>query len=341
MNRKMLSILCITYNHERYIAQAIESMLMQKTNFDVEIVIGEDCSTDKTREICIDYHARNPEKIKLLLNEKNLGAIPNFIQTLNACQGKYVALLEGDDYWIAPHKLQKQVDFLESNPDYVICHHRYYTYNKEHNRNSLSAIMKDTISIEDLARDYKVRTLTCVFSNILKEMPAWLLRSPVGDYPLFMILAQYGKIKFLNEPMAVYNIHPGGECNKKNPIEQMKTDISIKELMYQYGNFADNVRDILWDSILDRNLQMIQELFRAGQTDEIPSILNKLESNYSKSDLVKKLYSCQQEIIAIEKYLRSTYSYRIGKFITKKLKKLGFFKKFQHLYQTENNKNFQ
>lgn len=116
MNKKpLVSVWMITYNHEKFIAQAIDSVIMQKTNFDYEIVIGEDCSTDRTREIVLEYKAKHPDKFKLLLQEKNVGMMQNFIVTLKTCNGKYIALLEGDDYWTDPLKLQKQVDFLQAN----------------------------------------------------------------------------------------------------------------------------------------------------------------------------------------------------------------------------------
>ena len=94
-----VSVCMITYNHERFIAQAIESVLMQETDFRVELVIGEDCSTDGTRAIVREFGERFPERIRLLLPEHNLGMMPNFVATLSACRGQYVALLEGDDYW--------------------------------------------------------------------------------------------------------------------------------------------------------------------------------------------------------------------------------------------------
>ncbi|MDF1549683.1 MAG: glycosyltransferase, partial [Bacteroidales bacterium] len=119
-----LSVCMITYNHEKYIGQAIEGVLMQKTNFDIELLIGEDFSNDNTRNICMGYKNKYPDKIKLLLREKNIGMMRNFIQTLNTCKGKYIALCDGDDYWTDPLKLQKQVDFLEANPEYALCYHR-------------------------------------------------------------------------------------------------------------------------------------------------------------------------------------------------------------------------
>jgi len=119
-----VSVAIITYNHERFIAQAIESVLRQRVNFPYEIVIADDHSTDGTAAIIADLYHRYPDKIVPFLRDRNLGAVPNFRQTIAACGGQYVALLEGDDYWTDDNKLQRQVDFLDANPDYAISCHR-------------------------------------------------------------------------------------------------------------------------------------------------------------------------------------------------------------------------
>ena len=122
---KKVSVFMITYNHEKYIAEALDSILMQKTDFDFDIVIGEDCSTDATRRIVLEYSRKYPDKIKLLLHNVNVGFISNMMYVLEACTGKYVAMCEGDDYWTDPFKLQKQVDFLEANKEYMLATHEY------------------------------------------------------------------------------------------------------------------------------------------------------------------------------------------------------------------------
>ncbi len=126
-----VSIFMLAYNQEQYIGSAIEGVLMQKTNFRTELVIGEDRSTDRTRAICQEYAAQNSEKIKLLLSESNLGLGANYVKTYAECSGKYVAICDGDDYWTDPLKLQKQVDFLEHNKDFSLV----YTL-KNNSRNS-------------------------------------------------------------------------------------------------------------------------------------------------------------------------------------------------------------
>ena len=120
----LVSINCITYNQEEYVADAIEGFLMQKTDFDYEILIGEDCSTDNTRKIVEEYAAKYPDKIRLITSERNVGCRKKFTEGFSSnSKGKYIAECEGDDYWIDPYKLQKQVDYLEGNPECTLCFH--------------------------------------------------------------------------------------------------------------------------------------------------------------------------------------------------------------------------
>jgi len=116
-----VSVAMITYNHERFIGQAIECVLAQSVNFDYEIVIGEDCSTDGTRAIIQDFQRRYPSRIVPLFRQHNIGAMRNYQGTVGSCRGQYLALLEGDDYWTCKDKLQRQVDFLDAHPDWAIC----------------------------------------------------------------------------------------------------------------------------------------------------------------------------------------------------------------------------
>ncbi|MEM7104596.1 MAG: glycosyltransferase [Bacteroidota bacterium] len=123
LGKLKLSVALITYNHERYIEKALSSILTQETDFDFEIVIGDDGSTDSTQDILLNFADQNPDKIKLVFNERNEGVFSNVYNTVEACTGKYLAFLEGDDFWVYPKKLQQQVDFLESNPEYSGCFH--------------------------------------------------------------------------------------------------------------------------------------------------------------------------------------------------------------------------
>jgi glycosyltransferase involved in cell wall biosynthesis len=232
----------ITYNHEKYIAQAIESVMMQETNFDYELIIGEDCSTDSTRSICLAYQKKYPDKIKLRLPEKNIGMMPNFIENLKACTGKYVALLEGDDYWIHTHKLQKQVDFLDANPEFAICFHNAIIHSEDNSAAILlsSSSQQAVSTIFELARNNFVTTLTCVFRNKLFEnFPKESNKLPIGDWPLHLLNAQFGKVYYLKEAMAVYRKHAGGIWSTETEINMLLklnfvAQVMNKHLKYKY-----------------------------------------------------------------------------------------------------------
>jgi glycosyltransferase involved in cell wall biosynthesis len=211
-----VSVLIITYNQECFIAQAIESALMQRTNFDYEIVIGEDCSTDDTRRIVVDYQKRYPDKIRLLLPERNLGLLGkiNLIQTLQACHGQYVAILEGDDYWTAQNKLQKQVDVLDAHPDYAICFHNVQAFHEDnrcHAWNLCHQDQKETSNLEDLVATNFIPTCSVMFRNgLVKQFPTWFFDLMMGDWPLHVLNAQHGKIFYIPGVMSAYRIHDGG-----------------------------------------------------------------------------------------------------------------------------------
>ena len=129
MQEPLVSIVTITYNHEPYIRKCIEGVLMQKVNFPIEFIIAEDCSADRTLAICKEYAEKYPDLIKLITTENNVGAIANERRAMKAAKAKYIAFCEGDDYWTDPLKLQKQVDFLEKNPEYSVTFHRCKHYN--------------------------------------------------------------------------------------------------------------------------------------------------------------------------------------------------------------------
>jgi glycosyltransferase involved in cell wall biosynthesis len=225
-NKPLVSVCMITYNHERYIAEAIEGVLKQETNFPIELVIGEDCSTDNTRKICAEYAKKYPGIIRLLEREKNLGMIPNFADTLKHCKGKYVALCEGDDYWTDSHKLQIQVDFMEANPDFAICHHSSLVIyeNGEKEPHLMNTVQKEVMTFEDFIACHGncIRTESCLFRNhLFGDYPKWALDLNLGDWVLHLLNAQYGKIKFIDRTMSVYRIHPGGVWSSKKSVKNV------------------------------------------------------------------------------------------------------------------------
>lgn len=210
--KPVVSICMITYNHEKYIAQAIESILMQKTNFGIELVIGNDASTDSTHKICLKYKNQYPDIIKLFSPEKNIGMMPNLINTFANSTGKYIAMCEGDDYWSDIYKLQKQVDYLEQNPSFVGCYHNTEErYEGDYSKASyLYSTLKSSkqITFNDLTEMNYIPTCSSVFKNLnVDELPNWYLNQKLGDWTLHLINSLKGNYGYIPQVMAVHRIH--------------------------------------------------------------------------------------------------------------------------------------
>lgn len=224
----LLSVLCITYNHEKYIAQALDSFLMQETTFPVEIVVGEDCSSDNTLSVVEGYRNKFPEIIKVIASQSNGGAVENFRRTLKACKGKYIAICEGDDYWTDNQKLQIQVEFLEANPDYVISYHDAYAFDELGIlvNPQLPRDLQCDATAGELLDARQISTLTACFRNVLSEIPPEFDRSPILDLCLWSLLGNYGKGKYLRAiKPAAYRVHGGGILSSQNDANKCRMTI--------------------------------------------------------------------------------------------------------------------
>lgn len=217
----LVSICSTTFNLEKYIAEAIESWLAQKTNFEFEIVICDDCSKDKTIDIIEFYIKKHPNIIRLLKAEKNQGMMPNFIWSLESAKGKYIAVCDGDDYWIDEYKLQKQIDFLENNPEYSSCFTNSLVKNEVTGEFIVakkyiwdSATTEDFFEHNDFQNDNiplsPGHISAFVFrNNLIKKYPDWFYKvDGVTDFPLYMMISEFGKAKFFNINTSVYRNHP-------------------------------------------------------------------------------------------------------------------------------------
>ena len=239
----LVSISCITHNHEKFITQAIESFLMQETNFEFEIVIGDDCSTDRTKEIILSYVDKFPGKIRFINRLKNIGSAPNFMQTIKECNGKYIALCEGDDYWTDPLKLQKQVDFLEENSEYVLTSTQYEIINDSKEEiifnQSIATIFQNHSSLfyeitnDNIFDPFILQTHTILFKNKLIDENLYMHKL-CGDVFLISNLLLKGKGACLNFNSGVYRIHDGGIFSKKTEIEKSAIEFDRAKVMNQY-----------------------------------------------------------------------------------------------------------
>lgn len=293
-NEIIVSISVVTYNHKDYIKQCLDGILMQQTNFSFEIILGEDESSDSTREICMDYANNYPNKIKLFLRKREdviyINGNPtgrfNFMENLKACSGKYIALCEGDDYWTDTLKLQKQVDFLEKNEDYALCFHNVDLLNTRESIQQVSPmhtnLTKDSFTTSDIITQWFIPTVSILYRQYKDfELPLWFQYCASGDIPLLLLLSLEGKFKYLDEIMGCYRIHDSGISITHNGY------FKAFSMVYIYQNFNVHTNFKYEEKI---NEEMIYEIRRY-----LPEIqeLNKLkqESAKIKKPLWLKVYN--------------------------------------------------
>lgn len=254
-----VSIVCVTYGHEKFISEAIDSFLVQKTNFPFEIIVGEDCSPDNSKAIIREYAKTYPNIIIAILRDKNIGALPNFLDLLSMAKGEYIAICDGDDYWTDEQKLQKQVDFLDANLDYTMsCHwvKQIFEDSSEPEKilspwdySSKSTKRKNHLAFKDFFPINAVASLSVMYRWCLKsKLPAWMAQHKVGDLPLHLIHADKGKVGVINEVMGVYRKHPAGvwfnhdthehKLNNAEDYSKLLANIN-KELNYKHNDIIN------------------------------------------------------------------------------------------------------
>lgn len=249
----LVSVHMVTYNHEPYIAEAIEGVIAQKADFPIELIIGEDCSTDNTRAIVLEYQQRYPLLLRVLLPSRNVGAQANFEEVARACRGKYVATCEGDDYWLSPSKLQAQVDILESNPNvsavfgaYAICRRRsdrkgwHCDMHRPVPYNIAVHELRGDIYGQCLAHQGELKLLTAMFR---KDVMDALYRKGIPfeefkftDSMLLLQAAAMGEIERLDDVVAAYRLSPNS-ATRSAPLSQLQFLKSARKFFLNIGAY--------------------------------------------------------------------------------------------------------
>jgi glycosyltransferase involved in cell wall biosynthesis len=219
------------YNHERFIGQAIEGFLIQKTDFPCELVIVEDCSTDGTRDVIRRYWEKSPNRIRVLLNRHNLGGFRTLVRACNACCGQYVAPMDGDDYWVSPNKLQRQADLLDSREDCAMCFHPVSMVWEDGSQESTvlrPPAVRDTYTLADLLESNFIGACSPMYRRgLVCEYPAWFFLTPVADWPHHILHAWHGDIGYIDEPMGVYRQHPDGVYSAKDRAAKLRIAVDV------------------------------------------------------------------------------------------------------------------
>ena len=225
-----VTALVITYNHRPFIAAALDSALAQQTDFAYEILVSEDRSSDGTREIVLDYAARYPDRIRLILSETNLHSNAVVARGFRAARGEFVALLDGDDLWASPHKLQKQAEFLDAHPECALCFHNAQVVPEGGDGDTRARLwtppgQKTISSLADLWRGNVIATASAMFRrSALPEIPSWYDDFfPITDWPLYILAAEHGSIGYIDEVMCLYRHHPGGLYSSRSEAEKLNT----------------------------------------------------------------------------------------------------------------------
>ena len=238
----LVSISCITFNHAPYLRECFDGFLMQQTDFQFEVVVHDDASTDGTREVIEEYTAKYPDIFVPMYQTENQysqgvrGMMARF--NFPRCRGKYIALCEGDDYWTDPFKLQKQVDFLEGNPDFVLCFHNAVVLNERTKKERLfiEKYNKLTYDGKDILFDWYIPTASMVCRNIEGSLPEYMKTAPHGDLGFQLYLLKFGKFRVLDEVMSVYRKSEHGITNSFNTLAYYKSYILQMENMNVYFN---------------------------------------------------------------------------------------------------------
>ncbi len=277
----LVSVYCLAYNHEKYIRSALEGFVNQKTNFEYEVFVHDDASTDRTASIILEYAEKYPNIIKPIIQQENLyskGINIFGIYIYPQMSGKYIATCEGDDYWCDEYKLQKQVDFLEKHTDYIACTHNSFIHNLKTGEKALVSARKHSgsIKLKDIVDwNNMFQSSSLIYRKSLREKEPVYMKSinGVGDYNLALWLKLNGKIHYIASPMSVYRYMAEGSWTSRNldqdknildRIEMLK--LFDKESQYKYKRLVKRKIDRLTIEMLYRNNE-INKLHDMGYAD--------------------------------------------------------------------------
>lgn len=298
----MVSVIMMAYNHEPYIAQSIDSVLSQKVNFPYEIIIGEDGSKDNTPGILKAYQEKFPDKIRVIFQDQSKKIFVegkptgryNFMETLKQAKGKYTAMLDGDDYWVDDYKLQKQVDFLESHPDYAIysANGMYVSDNPEINGKAINQgpDAEKHLSEKDFCTNNHLLTATVMFRNTRLEFPREFLEQIFADWFLFVIFLSehHSKAYRSGEIMAHYRANGVGTFSGLGNLNILKTHRNSLYFINRYMKTLQGNKAVI-DLIKKYSYSLFSEYFRTKEYGKALGVI-KDHIHFLGSDISIKDY---------------------------------------------------
>jgi len=253
-----VSVLVITYNHDKYIRETLDSALRQKTSFDFEIVVGDDHSQDNTPAILNEYQLRYGTQIRLLLHKSNVGPWENHRHVFNACRGEYVAMLDGDDYWTSNDKLQRQVDVLEQNPDCPMCCHnvrRLFDASNELSEPLFNAEVDRYLSCKDLLQSSPAITSSTLYRRSaaasVDDIPKILLTDRARA---LAVAHRYGDIAYLCDTMGIWRVHERGVLNTRQQLGTVDRRIKARKVDIEYFETINSYTHYQYQPLISRQV---------------------------------------------------------------------------------------
>lgn len=318
----------ITYNHAPYIAQAIEGVVKQETEYPFELIIGEDCSTDGTRDIVFEFQKKYPDIIRVITSDKNVGAKQNDYRTTKACRGKYIAFCDGDDYWHRLDKIQLQADYMEEHTkcglicsDYdeyrVSSRVRINRINKSYKRNPANSDYKKIFEGESGIQTCTVMVRREILEPIINADTVLYHsdRFPVGDLPLWFEISYVSDVAYIDESMATYNYLPESATKSRDHVRILRVRIFVKELIlyliHKY-ELPEVVRFKHEEDLFDRKLKL-------ALYEKDPTLADEVKRRKKRLTVIDRLKILGTYNATINSILR--FYYCCGRFRDKRLLK--------------------
>ena len=347
-----INVIVTTYNHEKYITQCLESVLEQKGDFQIEVIVGDDCSTDNTRKIIKEFEERYPKIISVLPMEKNLGITKNLKRCLDACSGEYIAICEGDDYWTDEYKLQKQMTLLETHQDFSMCFSALMIYHEDKDIFELhlgqTLFDKEFLTTEELIDNNYIGNFSCCMyrGEVVRKLPQGIFEFFTVDWMFNICCSQFGDIGYIKTVMSVYRQHEKGTWSGRLPFEKARMlygyiDEYNRFFNYEYDqgltshqkrlimSFPLEFREFVPDAVIIQaltNQNQAQSNQNQALNDQNQALTNQIEA---QTNQIEALINQNQELVVQIQLLTQQNSEIIN---SRTWKVVQFFGRFRSMF---------
>lgn len=268
----LVSVLMLAWNHAPYIRQSIESIVCQQCDFDFELIIGEDQSSDDTLAICRSFQREFPSMVRLVTSSDNVGMHRNFARIWHKARGEFIAFCEGDDFWTDPEKLRRQVEWMKCNPTYTLCGSPTNII-RENTRDEwevsgtiVPPIIKQSYSLKDLIPFYSFHTSSIILRKSKVGFPTWLWQQYCIDRPLYLLCAEQGPVGYLPDVMSVYRLHGDGNWSPISWLEKAQKGINLFNALDRH--FSNKYHSLFQLTIAQVVWSYMNEAIQAGKIIE-------------------------------------------------------------------------